>query len=392
MTARDGASLSRHGDIIIVRRKHDEEEGHHGGVWKIAFADFMTAMMAFFLVMWLVNASDDATKRQVAQYFNPIKLNSSEPPSPELGTSTERPVMRGDETPRNPLGITANPDGRPVGGTETGGEDQAIFRDPYAVLAEIVADGGPGVSSGRAEPELDGTGLPGLRGGEAFRDPFDPTSWQLEPNVGAAAEEPYDPLDGKAPFATAVQTVEDGAPDAGEPAVQRTAVETPAPEPEAAEAAGIVEAREIEDELRRSVEGTGSAATAGLEVSASSEGIVISLADSLTNGMFEIGSARPSADTIRLVEEVAKVLAEREGTVVIRGHTDARPYTGGDYDNWRLSTARAHMAYYMLLRGGLDEARVTAIEGFADRRLKNESDPDSAANRRIEILLLEPQA
>ena len=55
------------------------DEGHHGGVWKIAFADFMTAMMAFFLVMWLTNSSDMATRKQVAQYFNPIKLNDSSP-------------------------------------------------------------------------------------------------------------------------------------------------------------------------------------------------------------------------------------------------------------------------------------------------------------------------
>ena len=56
-----------HGEIVIVKRGgggHDD--GHHGGVWKIAFADFMTAMMAFFLVMWLINASNEKTKKAVA--------------------------------------------------------------------------------------------------------------------------------------------------------------------------------------------------------------------------------------------------------------------------------------------------------------------------------------
>jgi len=62
---------------IIVRRGHAEEEGHHGGVWKIAYADFMTAMMAFFLVMWLVNASNTEMKASVASYFNPIKLSDN---------------------------------------------------------------------------------------------------------------------------------------------------------------------------------------------------------------------------------------------------------------------------------------------------------------------------
>ncbi len=49
------------------------------GVWKIAFADFMTAMMAFFLVMWLMNATNQETKESVATYFNPVKLTDSTP-------------------------------------------------------------------------------------------------------------------------------------------------------------------------------------------------------------------------------------------------------------------------------------------------------------------------
>ena len=64
-----------HREIVIVRRgRGDGEEGHHGGVWKIAYADFMTAMMAFFLVMWLINAANEETKAAVASYFNPVKL------------------------------------------------------------------------------------------------------------------------------------------------------------------------------------------------------------------------------------------------------------------------------------------------------------------------------
>ena len=60
--------------LVIVRRRRATEEPHHGGVWKIAYADFMTAMMAFFLVMWLINAADKKTIVQVAAYFNPMRL------------------------------------------------------------------------------------------------------------------------------------------------------------------------------------------------------------------------------------------------------------------------------------------------------------------------------
>lgn len=54
--------------IIIKRVKKGGHGGHHGGAWKVALADFMTAMMAFFLVMWLVGQSD-AVKQAVAEYF-----------------------------------------------------------------------------------------------------------------------------------------------------------------------------------------------------------------------------------------------------------------------------------------------------------------------------------
>jgi len=87
------------------------------------------------------------------------------------------------------------------------------------------------------------------------------------------------------------------------------------------------------------------------------------------------------------MEKIAKVIASRTGNVTINGHTDARPFRSRNYDNWRLSTARAHSAYYMLARAGLDEKRMVEVAGFADRKLKNKDDPFDASNRRIEILL-----
>src|SRR3954470_15581375 len=67
-------------EIIIVRRRgNGDGDGHHGGVWKIAVADFMTAMMAFFLVLWIVNSTSKETRSSVARYFNPIKLADTTP-------------------------------------------------------------------------------------------------------------------------------------------------------------------------------------------------------------------------------------------------------------------------------------------------------------------------
>ena len=88
-----------------------------------------------------------------------------------------------------------------------------------------------------------------------------------------------------------------------------------------------------------------------------------------------------------LMEKVAGTLQDYKGKIVIRGHTDARPFRNPEHDNWRLSTARAQMAYYMLIRAGVDETSVERIEGYADRDLKFPEEPESAGNRRIEILL-----
>ncbi|MDC0358490.1 OmpA family protein [Oligoflexia bacterium] len=54
--------------IIIVKKKGGHG-GHHGGAWKVAYADFVTAMMAFFMVMWLLNSAEVATKQNIASYF-----------------------------------------------------------------------------------------------------------------------------------------------------------------------------------------------------------------------------------------------------------------------------------------------------------------------------------
>ena len=79
---------------------------------------------------------------------------------------------------------------------------------------------------------------------------------------------------------------------------------------------------------------------------------MIQLTDKVDYGMFAIGSAKPDKRVVQVLDEIAKIIATRKGDVVISGHTDARPFKSETYDNWRLSSARAHMAYYMLTRGG----------------------------------------
>ena len=62
--------------IIIKRVQGGGEAGHHGGAWKVAYADFVTAMMAFFLLMWLLNATTEKQRQGLAEYFDPTIAHS----------------------------------------------------------------------------------------------------------------------------------------------------------------------------------------------------------------------------------------------------------------------------------------------------------------------------
>ncbi|HKK35951.1 MAG TPA: flagellar motor protein MotB [Paracoccaceae bacterium] len=57
--------------IIVKRRRKAEPDAPHGGAWKVAYADFVTAMMAFFMLMWLLNATTEDQRKGLAEYFDP---------------------------------------------------------------------------------------------------------------------------------------------------------------------------------------------------------------------------------------------------------------------------------------------------------------------------------
>lgn len=65
------------GAVVIKRVKKISGGGHHGGAWKVAYADFVTAMMAFFLLMWLINTTSPEQKRGIADYFAPASVSQT---------------------------------------------------------------------------------------------------------------------------------------------------------------------------------------------------------------------------------------------------------------------------------------------------------------------------
>lgn len=77
------------GSVIIKRKRISGGDGHHGGAWKVAYADFVTSMMAFFMLLWILNATTDQQRRGLADFFDP-----NTPVSPVSGGGND--VMWGD--------------------------------------------------------------------------------------------------------------------------------------------------------------------------------------------------------------------------------------------------------------------------------------------------------
>ena len=91
--------------VIIKKKKVVGGDGHHGGAWKVAYADFVTAMMAFFLLMWLLNATTEKQRKGIADYFSPA-IPISRVSGGGDGDFGGDSVFAEDELPQNGTGAT----------------------------------------------------------------------------------------------------------------------------------------------------------------------------------------------------------------------------------------------------------------------------------------------
>lgn len=386
-------------EIIIVKRVSGGHGEHHGGGWKIAYADFMTAMMAFFLVMWLINAANEETKAAIASYFNPVQLTDQKPA--ERGLKDPAKDAQGEETQQRSKvdGEQEKSGGSAKTGdqlTATSGEetkysDADFFENPYSVLSEIAQEVGQ-----QANISVKGDGgaaqsgpSTGAEGGEAFRDPFDPDFWtkQVEVKDAGNTTEKDVALASKAAMASGAAPLQKTAEEQKAEGKPADAGKTDAEEAELAKPDAAAQAEELKAEIKRELGGDAGKLAEGLVVTPAEGGLLLTISEQTDSQMFAVGSAVPQKELVMAMEKIGRLLSERQGVVAIRGHTDGRPFKDGTYDNWRLSAARAQSAYYMLVRGGLKEDRVSQITGFADRRLQIPADPYAPGNRRIEILL-----
>jgi chemotaxis protein MotB len=130
--------------IIIKKIIDDGHGGAHGGAWKIALADMMTAMMAFFLLMWLLGASNDDQRKSIADYFKPA--SQSLIPFGQLAGSNG---MFGGRSIIDPDGfpfaakqtallerLTPRSEGGPNPSTDPGQENENPYSDPDKLTQE----------------------------------------------------------------------------------------------------------------------------------------------------------------------------------------------------------------------------------------------------------------
>ncbi len=126
-----------------------------------------------------------------------------------------------------------------------------------------------------------------------------------------------------------------------------------------------------------------------VKVERSEEGVRIQLIADLNLPMFPLGSDEFGLEVKPLLREVAALVKSAGSKIIITGHTDARPYRGREgYDNWNLSSDRAHATRRALVDAGVNPAQIVGVLGKGDSDHAVPGNPNDPRNRRIGILLL----
>ena len=327
---------------IVIKRIEEGEHGHHGGAWKIAYADFVTAMMAFFLLMWLVNATTEAQRRGIADYF-----------------------AQPNDLARGPSGS-----GQPFGGRSLYSDGPLIADAP---LVPTMRTAQPGLDSEEDEE------------GPEIRLPR-PSARQQTPPAQAVPE--GDAMADAARRAGELEAALRGSDNAA----RRGSVDNEALR-RAAEAARQELLTRAAEEIRQAVRNDPALASLGrqLIVEEVAEGLRIQLVDAEGQPVFETGRAAPNERGRALLLRVAQVLARLPHPIEVTGHTDAAPIRGGgERSNWDLSAERANATRRLLVDAGVTDRRMRSVSGRAERELLVPANPLDAANRRVAVLMLLP--
>jgi chemotaxis protein MotB len=328
--------------IIIKRIKKGGHGGHHGGAWKVAYADFVTAMMAFFLLLWLLNAVTEEQLTGIADYFAPTTVSKSASGAGGMlgGQTVGQGAMSSQGT--TPSFALALP-------PPTIGSGGDALTDP-----KEGGDEGNGPGQGGEAP---GTG------GSAAGPKFDKDKAQDKADARSNSPGEFD----KAQSLSEQQIVQ--AEQAREEQQFQKA------------AAALKQAINSIPELKRLAD--------SLMVDNTPEGLRIQIVDQEGLAMFPSGSPDMFGHTRALIDMVARVVKQLPEKISIAGYTDSTPFAGqSSYGNWELSADRALATRRALIASGVPADRVDRVVGKADTDPLDSKDPNAPRNRRITVVLL----
>ncbi len=321
--------------IIIVKKKGGGHGAAHGGAWKVAYADFVTAMMAFFLLLWLLNVTTDDQKKGIAQYFTPESVSRSTSGSGGiLGGSSMAPGAM----PRDAAGLVM---GIPL--APTGEESDSEAPDKTA----------PPENSQNPDPEAEELAT-------ALKTEAPDPAQQQSPNPGQGGTRQATDAELKQALAAKEEREFAKAEFDLKQAIQ-----------------DIPELRPLQENLI---------------IDRTPEGLRIQIVDQQKNSMFSTGGTAPNEAMRQLMGIVARVVDKLPNSISVSGHTDSLPYRpGAQYTNWELSADRANASRRALIEGGLKADRIKYVTGKAETDplfKENTADP---RNRRISVVLLRDQ-
>ncbi len=366
--------------VIIVKKKKVGHDAHHGGAWKVAYADFVTAMMAFFLLLWLLNVTTSEQRQGIADYFTPVSVSKNTSGSGGLLGGLVITVPGAQISASSSSVIEDIPSqGRPGFASEAvdGAEEPTSPEgDPNQ---QQIAQGRDGTQNGSGTAgNTAGTGSTGNQIGSGIRFMSPPQNVPVPQGTAQPAQMPPGP-----------QRTVAGTGNANvDPAVLERLEQTQR-EQAAFEAA--------EAQLRQAIQAVPDLQVfqQNLVIDQTPEGLRIQIVDQEGNSMFPSGSAQVPPQTRQLLTLVAQAVRQLPNRLSVAGHTDGTPFTRQNYDNWDLSTDRANSSRRALLAAGVADTRFATVVGRADREPLVPETPNSPRNRRISIVLLsqlDPQA
>ncbi|MCB1342132.1 MAG: OmpA family protein [Pseudooceanicola sp.] len=333
----------RNQPIIIKRIEEDGHDGHHGGGWKVAYADFMTAMMAFFLLLWILAASDEEKLRGLADYFTPSLSEQGGKGDGVLGGQVlaEKGVLSGSEGPRSEVQLPSFGRENPLSVFDSRLKEDTTRTVVEYEPAPLDAAGSGGQDVVSRSGEMDGTTE---HKGSTDHDGTGPAE-ALSPEVQAAQIEREMQLD----------------------AVEESILNAIRQKPELADF------------------------TANIRFERTTEGLTVQIVDQDGRSMFGSGSSRIENHTREMIEIIGSAIAEMPYPLTISGHTDSVPFLrSSGYSNWELSADRANATRRVLIENGVSPARIEQIAGLADTKPLLPETPSAPTNRRIDIKLAYP--